>query len=185
MIICSKCDLPKNEDEFYDRGDGSGKKKSQCKLCNNAVKHNYYLKNSAKVRRNSKKWYKTNKTRRAKTAREYIDTPKGRLIKLLKSAKNRAKRYNHTYELDTKFMMEMWHKQNAKCTLTDFPFEFKNQTKYGSNPFAPSIDRIDSTKGYTKDNVRIVCVAINYALNEFGESVFKTICEAYLRKFDN
>ena len=37
------------------------------------------------------------------------------------------------------------------------------------NPWAPSIDRIDNSKGYEAGNVRMVCVAANFAMNAWGE----------------
>src|ERR1019366_3486233 len=185
MIICPQCNEPKSENDFYDRGDGSGKKKKRCKRCDNNAKHNYYLTNSDSVRRNAKRWYKANKTKRAAKAKEYNKTPKGRLVKLMQGAKNRAKKYHHIFALDSHFLLELWNNQSAKCALTNIPFEFENNTIHDTNPFAPSIDRINSTGGYTKDNVRLVCVAVNYALNEFGEETFKQICEAYLHNLSS
>lgn len=41
----------------------------------------------------------------------------------------------------------------------------------GRRPLAPSIDRIDSSLGYTRQNCRIVCAAVNYAMNVWGEDV--------------
>jgi hypothetical protein len=37
-------------------------------------------------------------------------------------------------------------------------------------PFAPSIDQIEATNGYTLENARIVCVAANFAMNQWGLS---------------
>src|SRR4051812_30819900 len=37
-------------------------------------------------------------------------------------------------------------------------------------PFAPSLDRIDSAKPYTRDNVRIVIQVANFAINAWGLS---------------
>lgn len=48
-------------------------------------------------------------------------------------------------------------------------------------PFAPSLDRIDAASGYTRDNVRLVCQAVNFALNAFGEDVFREIALASAR----
>lgn len=39
---------------------------------------------------------------------------------------------------------------------------------------------IDSTLGYTKDNVRLVCTIVNMALNEFGDIIFDKMCRAYV-----
>lgn len=48
---------------------------------------------------------------------------------------------------------------------------FSMETINGKRPFAPSIDRIDSTKGYSLGNCRMVCMAVNIALNVWGEQV--------------
>jgi hypothetical protein len=68
------------------------------------------------------------------------------------------------------------------CALTRIPFDLCLHRRYRANPFRPSLDRINSKNGYTPDNTRLVCVAVNFALNEFGESTFKFLCERYLQK---
>ena len=51
------------------------------------------------------------------------------------------------------------------CSVTGLPFEIKQYTKNGNldkvSPYAPSIDRIDSSLGYTMDNVQIVLTNYN------------------------
>ncbi len=47
-------------------------------------------------------------------------------------------------------------------------------------PWAPSVDRIDSSKGYVPGNVRLVCVAANLAMNEWGEDVLARVARAYV-----
>jgi hypothetical protein len=51
------------------------------------------------------------------------------------------------------------------CELTGTPFDFSGRK---GNPYAPSLDRIDSSKGYTRDNVRLVCFGLNAAMNVWG-----------------
>jgi hypothetical protein len=48
-------------------------------------------------------------------------------------------------------------------------------------PFSPSIDRIDSNKGYTKDNCRLVCTIVNFGLHRFGEQIYEYVCSEYLK----
>ena len=36
-------------------------------------------------------------------------------------------------------------------------------------PFAPSIDRRDATKGYTVENIRVICWAANLLLGTWGD----------------
>jgi hypothetical protein len=46
------------------------------------------------------------------------------------------------------------------------------------HPFAPSIDRILSSGHYTPDNVRLVCVAVNFGMGEWGLEVYMTLARA-------
>lgn len=48
----------------------------------------------------------------------------------------------------------------------------------GGRPYAPSIDRIDSSSDYHPGNVRVVCIAVNLAMNVWGEEVFRKIAAA-------
>lgn len=69
------------------------------------------------------------------------------------------------------------------CWLTHIPFEYDREERpEGSpaSPFVPSIDRIDSSKGYTPGNVRVVCWAINQARGAWPDYVFDTVARAYV-----
>lgn len=48
-------------------------------------------------------------------------------------------------------------------------------------PFMPSIDRTNSAKGYTAGNCRLVCVAANFAMNEWGQGVLHKLAVAYVK----
>jgi hypothetical protein len=48
-------------------------------------------------------------------------------------------------------------------------------------PFSPSIDRIDTVGGYTTDNVRLVCVAANFALNQWGDDVLRRLAHGVVK----
>lgn len=45
---------------------------------------------------------------------------------------------------------------------------------------SPSIDRIDPSGGYTYDNIRIVCHAINCALGTWGEEILGMVTRAWM-----
>jgi hypothetical protein len=45
-------------------------------------------------------------------------------------------------------------------------------------PFAPSIDRILSGGHYIPENVRLVCVAVNFGMGEWGLEVYMTLARA-------
>lgn len=43
----------------------------------------------------------------------------------------------------------------------------------------PSIDRIDSNKGYVRGNIRIVCYIANLAMSQFGEGALEFLLHYY------
>lgn len=65
----------------------------------------------------------------------------------------------------------MLNEAGWSCAVTGMPFAL--EVVSGRKPYAPSIDRIDCAKGYTPDNCRVVCLAVNYAMNVWGEAVFR------------
>lgn len=72
----------------------------------------------------------------------------------------------------------LWARAGGRCELTGIPFSFDKQPHHWKRPFGPSVDRIDNARGYTPENCRLVCTAVNLALNEFGEDVLRKIAAA-------
>lgn len=56
------------------------------------------------------------------------------------------------------------------CSVTGHALSWTWEGK-GDNPWAPSIDRIDCSKGYEPGNVRAVCWAYNIARRNWPDSV--------------
>ena len=44
-------------------------------------------------------------------------------------------------------------------------------------PYQPSVDRIDPSRGYERDNIRIVCLLVNMAMSNWGEEPLRKIAE--------
>ena len=115
---------------------------------------------------------------------------KGLISQWLGTVKYRTKKNGWDFDITAEFIRELFFNQNGKCALTKIPFTFK-PIKHNSHkgrckdPFSPSIDRIDSSKGYTKDNVRLVCMIVNLALNEFGDKNFSKMCEGFINNNTN
>lgn len=70
----------------------------------------------------------------------------------------------------------MLNEAGWSCAVTGMPFTL--EIVGGRKPYAPSIDRVDCAKGYTPDNCRVVCLAVNYAMNVWGEAVFRRMISA-------
>jgi hypothetical protein len=94
---------------------------------------------------------------------------------LLKGAKRRAEAREFEYELDWDWVHSQLDKQKYKCALTGISFEWKDKF------YGPSIDRIDSSVGYTKRNTRIVLVCVNVMLSDWGEHVLRRVSRAYVK----
>lgn len=85
-------------------------------------------------------------------------------------AKNRNIEFNITIE-------EAWNvfeKQNGKCALTGVNLKFK---KGNNKEQTASLDRIDSTKHYTKDNIQWVHKEINRMKGSLQEKEFIDFCK--------
>lgn len=76
--------------------------------------------------------------------------------KLVIAAKGRAAKRGLPYDLTFEWAEGRW---TGFCEVSGIPF----QPRYGANHgiFSPSIDRIESSKGYTQDNVRFVLMGVN------------------------
>lgn len=104
--------------------------------------------------------------------------PRWRAGLLLSSAKKRAK--TQGLEFDLVLGDVLWPILLGKCQVTGFPFDLTNlKNGYRAHPFAPSIDRTDNSKGYTRNNIKIVCSIHNTAKNEWRADVFNLYVLAY------
>jgi hypothetical protein len=92
---------------------------------------------------------------------------------LLNACKSKAKQRKINFNLSLEDIISQWTFQNGKCAYTNFELKFPSEStqykKRPPNPLFASIDRIDSSKGYTKDNVEFVCISVNYAKNGFSK----------------
>lgn len=99
---------------------------------------------------------------------------------IFKDAKKRALGRGQEYRLAQRDEDGLIERSDGRCCLTGIAF---NLDRLGARrrPYAPSLDRIDATQGYVPGNVRIVCVAANYAMNEWGEKVLAQVASGYVR----
>ena len=79
-----------------------------------------------------------------------------------------AKRRGHKFELSNKDILQLLDSQGNKCKLSGLPISFDDGSA--------SLDRIDSTKDYTLDNIQWVNRKINYMKNTLGQIEFLSLC---------
>lgn len=110
---------------------------------------------------------------RRKEKRRSSDRP---LETWIREATNTARhRSREPSDLTTKFMVDLWHRQNGKCYYSGLPML---QPIYGSgrNLYVASIDRIDSKKGYTQNNVVWCCFICNAGKQELTSGEYINLC---------
>jgi hypothetical protein len=71
-------------------------------------------------------------------------------------------------------------RSNGKCEITGIKFSDEIPTGSKTAPFSMSLDRIDSSKGYVLENCRVVCLAVNLGMREWGENVMVRIGKAMM-----
>lgn len=154
-LYCTGCNKYKDIEEFGNKQNAKNRngKNNFCKECQNSWYNEYYKKLN--------------------------NNPEKALDKIFKirldAAKRRANKKNLDFDIDLNFMYYLWNKQRGLCNISKLPmsFSFKNQ----DNKYNVSIDRIDSSNGYTKDNVQLVCSIVNKMKLDLNTIEFITLCK--------
>ena len=104
--------------------------------------------------------------------RKYLRTTKGRAYNLRRGAKTRAKKNNIDFALTNAFVYDKI--KQGVCEVTGIPFKLIDEDTYGKHksitPYAPTLDRIDSSKGYVRENVQMVIGMYNTAKMNWNHS---------------
>lgn len=100
-----------------------------------------------------------------KYSKAYKNTPRGALKKLISSAKSHSKRRNASkniregeFEIDYDYLVNIFIGQNGLCYYSGIPMTFG---EYKHTNWTCSLERKDPTKGYTKQNVCLICLEFN------------------------
>lgn len=101
------------------------------------------------------------------------------LVSVLHTTRNRAKVRGYEFDLTYDWAVERAKEQKFKCALTGILFNSAWDRESRANPFVPSIDRIDCSKGYTPDNSRLVICAVNLMMMDWGEELFALVAKRY------
>lgn len=75
-------------------------------------------------------------------------------------------------DLSLDWLMALYETQNGKCAVTGVTMTFSS----GGAPTNISVDRKDSTRPYDRDNVHLVCQAINYMKGNLPHEEFAWWC---------
>lgn len=138
-----------------------------CKKCNKETKHRFVKEN----RPNRSSYYScaicsdnANKKHRINYWYRYI------------AQKANGRKREGSIKLSESHILALAGKQEDKCALSNVKFDIESKW------FKPSIDRIDSTKGYTLDNIRLVTWIVNHCRGKLTDEEFVAMCKAVASK---
>jgi len=151
--ICKKCGIEQPYSEFYINS--KGHRRWSCKACDQAANRVRSRSHPAIIAERVKKWR---------------DERRG--YALVNVAKHRAKARGIAFNLEPALIQARI--DVGKCELTGIPFDLTTAWSWN----APSLDRIDSSGGYTMNNVRVVLYAVNVMANTWGHGRIMEIASA-------
>lgn len=86
-------------------------------------------------------------------------------------------------DVDIQFIWDLFLKQNRSCALSGIKLTLpKNNSNEELKKSTASLDRIDSKRGYEKDNVQWVHKDINKMKNIFNQEYFIEMCQKVSKK---
>lgn len=91
----------------------------------------------------------------------------------------RIKQRDKSFDLTLQDLKEQWEKQKGICPYTKLQLILPTQNKnIKKNHFCQaSLDRIDSSKGYIKDNIEFISLPINYMKNTMSKEDTIEFCK--------
>jgi hypothetical protein len=101
------------------------------------------------------------------------------LRRLLTRTRNRARRAEIRFTLSDTYAEQQFAAQHGRCDVTGLKFHLERfPDALVKHPFAPSIDRKRSDRGYTSNNARLVCVGVNFGMGQWGQEVYMRLARA-------
>lgn len=183
---CSKCENTKTVENFYKRAAKSlvhyrSPWHSICKQCIGIYNRERYKRDDIRrsISMQHKQYNSQNSEKAVERSRKFYVSMSGRAKTLLKSAQRRSGKYSE-FDIDEQFILDRLN--NGKCEVTNLPFDMERHYLYCKNPFSPSIDRIDCSKGYTKSNTRIVIWQYNLMKGEMTDEEVLEICQIIVNR---
>ena len=96
-----------------------------------------------------------------------------------KTLRERNRKFSGNIDFDKDYLIELFYKQQGLCAISNLPMTFiVNKGKTNTNV---SVDRIDSFKGYTKDNIQLVQAIVNVMKTNLDQNEFIKLCKIIVK----
>lgn len=197
--FCRRCERTKSSEDFPVNAKRSDGLHTYCRECHNAQgraskrKHRekcldynraYRAANVETVRSWGKRQYDSDPNRRTSQAKGWRGTRHGSIRMMFLAARSRAAKKLIDFDLSPEIIDVAIRLQSERCALTGIVFVYEHSEEHLFRPFAPSLDRKDNSKGYTFDNIQIVCTIVNKARNEYSLDLFDQMCRARVEQLN-
>lgn len=103
-------------------------------------------------------------------------SPRTRFTVSMNTARTTARRKSLAFELSIEGLIGVWEKQKGLCFYSGVPMKYSGD----GTPESVSLERVDSNKGYTPDNVVLCCTIVNRMKSDLPHSEFLRWCKAIL-----
>ena len=125
---------------------------------------NYAIKNRETIRNNQRKRYKENPAKTTEYKKEYYI--KNREYLLFLKAKTRARKHSRDFNIELSDII-----LTSSCPVLLTPYDLTGKNRW----LSPSLDRIDNSKGYVKNNVMVISYRANSLKKDGTIEEFKKI----------
>lgn len=182
--ICRNCEEKQKQEELSKEWKGG---KLLCHICgeykdpSEFQKHTYYKYRNHKEKRCRKCKIEQNK----KARQQYSDETK--LYKVLRErwlgARDRANNKKIPFTITKEDLLELWEQQNGLCNISKIPMtcELDNGRVFTN----VSLDQKNPGQGYTKDNIQLVCSAVNQLKSNWDMDTVLYICKQVVNNYGN
>lgn len=168
MTRCKQCISLLNKAKNIQRIETGIKRCSMCKVQQNVINFNSCKTATDGLHSNCKKCSKN-------ISKKWLESDiKNFIKKVYLSCKHNClnRRKNLVFDITEEDILELYYKQEGKCSLSGEILTKNALEDTGVNKYNVSIDRIDSSKGYTNDNIQLVGAIINIMKNDIKENDF-------------
>lgn len=174
MKICKQCNQEKSLDCFYKNRNTLTTKCKQCINERSRIYNNIYRKKEVekvkiwnaktkqKIRQDPEKLEKVNRLKRENARKHFIH-------RLWKNAQSRAVKNDLEFNiLESDIIVP------EICPILEIPIFAGDKDNYANSP---SLDRIDNSKGYVKDNIRVISMKANTMKSNASKELLLKFCK--------
>lgn len=169
---CTRCKLIKTREEFYFRAIVADKMSSHCRECDKAACRERYAKDRRKKGKNPRA-YTGNGRRGNKSETEW------KMVNMYRSARKRSKTKGRFFDIELKDVFDLYVE---KCPVFDIELCWKPDGTKRALENSPSLDRIDSSKGYVKGNIWIISWKANRIKNDGSAEDHMAIAQSLMNR---